>query len=37
MKNASLVAGFVSKHGSGRYVVTWTGGGLDLDKKGFKA
>jgi hypothetical protein len=29
-------AGFVSKHGAGRYVASWTGGGLDLGRKRFR-
>jgi hypothetical protein len=29
--------GFVSRHGSGRYVASWTGGGLDLGSTSFRA
>jgi hypothetical protein len=36
-RDSVSLAGFVAKHGSGRYVVTWTGGGLELGAKGFRA
>jgi hypothetical protein len=29
--------GFVSRHGAGRYVATWTGGGLELGTARFRA
>jgi hypothetical protein len=28
---------FVSTHGAGRYVASWTGGGLELGRTGFRA
>jgi hypothetical protein len=36
-RDSVSLAGFVAKQGAGRYVVVWTGGGLKLGKKGFKA
>ena len=36
-RDSVSLSGFVAKHGSGGYVVTWTGGGLEFGTKRFKA